>query len=235
MPVVVRGKRLKADLQGWDPKVALPLADAIGRVKAFKKTKFDQSVDLCIHLGIDPKQADQQIRGSLSLPHGIGVSKRVVAFCTADKIEAAKEAGATEAGGEELVAKIEGGWMDFDVAVAGPDMMRVVAKLGKTLGPKGLMPSPKSGTVTPDVIKAVKEYGAGKVEFRNDAGGNIHAVVGKMSFDHKKLEENAQAFIDQIVKMKPSAAKGNYVKKISISGTMTPGVNVAFVQAAPAE
>ena len=140
-------------------------------------------------------------------------------------------AGAIEAGGEELVAKIEGGWMEFDVAVASPDMMRVVSKLGKTLGPKGLMPSPKSGTVTPDIAKAVKEYGAGKVEFRNDAGGNVHAVVGKMSFDHKKIEENAQAFIDHIVKMKPSAAKGAYIKKVSLSGTMTPGVTVSYTPA----
>jgi len=224
----VYGKRIRADVEGWDRDKALALPDAVGRVKAFRKTKFDQSIDLCLHLGIDPKQADQQIRGSVSLPHGIGVSKKVIAFCQADKIEACKAAGASEAGGEELVAKIEAGWMDFEVAVASPDMMRVVSKLGKTLGPKGLMPSPKSGTVTPDVVKAVKEYGAGKVEFRNDPGGNIHAVVGKMSFEPQKVIENAQAFIDTINRMKPSASKGVYIKKVSIKGTMTPGVLVAI-------
>ncbi len=224
----VYGKRIRADIDGWDRSKALPLPDAIGRVKAFRKTKFDQSIDLVLHLGVDPKQADQQIRGAVSLPHGIGKSKKVVAFCTADKVEAAKAAGAVEAGSEELVAKIEGGWMDFEVAVASPDMMRIVSKLGKVLGPKGLMPSPKSGTVTPDVVRAVKEYGAGKVEFRNDPNGNVHAVVGKMSFDPKLLEENAQAFIDVINRMKPSSSKGVYIKKVSIKGTMTPGVTVAI-------
>jgi large subunit ribosomal protein L1 len=228
------GKRLKADRQGWDGKTVLPLPDAVVRVKAFRKTKFDQSIDIVIHLGIDPKQADQNIRGSVSLPHGIGASKKVVAFCTADKIADCKAAGAIEAGGEELVAKVEAGWMDFEVAVASPDMMRVVSKLGKVLGPKGLMPSPKSGTVTPDIVKAVKEYGAGKVEFRNDAGGNVHAIVGKMSFDAKKIEENAAAFIHTIERMKPASAKGVYIKKISIKGTMTPGVQVAVATAAPA-
>lgn len=223
----VYGKRIRADIDGWDRAKALPLADAVGRVKSFKKTKFDQTIDICIHLGVDAKQADQQIRGAVSLPHGVGKSKKVIAFCTGDKVAAAKGAGATEAGGEELVAKIEGGWMDFEVAVASPDMMRIVSKLGKVLGPKGLMPSPKSGTVTPDIVKAVKEYGAGKVEFRNDPNGNIHAVVGKMSFEPKALEENAQAFIDLINRMKPSSSKGVYVKKISIKGTMTPGVLVA--------
>ena len=179
-----------------------------------------------MHLGIDAKQADQMIRGSLSLPHGIGKSKRVVAFCASDKVAEAKAAGAIEAGAEELVKKIEDGWMDFDVAVASPDMMRVVSKLGRTLGPKGLMPSPKSGTVTPNVAEAVKEYAAGKVEFRNDSGGNVHAAVGKYSFDAKQLEENAEAFIKHITKMKPSSAKGQYIKSISLSATMTPGVAV---------
>ena len=228
-------KRIKADIEGWDRDKVLALADAVGRLKAFKKTKFDQSVDICLHLGIDPKQADQNLRGAVSLPHGIGVAKRVVAFCTADKIAACKEAGALEAGGEELVAKIEGGWMEFDVAVASPDMMRVVSKLGKVLGPKGLMPSPKAGTVTPQIAQAVKEYGAGKVEFRSDAGGNVHAVVGKMSFDPKKIEENAHAFIEHLIKMKPASSKGVYLKKISIKGTMTPGVLVDVAHHAPKE
>jgi len=222
-----QGKRFRADAESIKKIEPLPLPDAVARVKAFKKTKFDQSVEVCMHLGIDPRQADQLIRGSISLPHGIGKTKRVIAFCAQDKVEAAKEAGAIEAGGEELVAKIEKGWMDFDVAIAEPPMMRVISKLGRVLGPRGLMPSPKAGTVTPDVAKAVKEYAAGKVDFRNDDGGNVHAVVGKMGFDADKLTENAQTLIDTILKMKPSGSKGVYVKKITMSGTMTPGVPVA--------
>lgn len=227
-----QGKRYRADAEGWDREGVYPLKDAVARIKQFKPAKFDQTINIVLHLGIDAKQADQAVRGSVSLPHGIGKSKRVIAFCREDLTAAAKEAGAVEAGGEDLVKKIEGGWTEFDVAIASPDMMRVVSRLGKTLGPKGLMPSPKAGTVTPQVAQAVKEYAAGKVEFRNDAGGNVHAVIGKLSFDAKKLEENAQAFIDTIVRMKPSAAKGVYVKKVAISGTMTPGVHVEFVQAA---
>lgn len=220
------GKRYTADkatIKSADP---VPLPEAIARVKSFKAAKFDQTVELCLHLGIDPKQADQMIRGSLSLPHGIGKSKRVIAFCPSDKVADAKAAGAVEAGGEELVKKIEDGWLDFDVVIASPDMMRIVSKLGKALGPKGLMPSPKNETVTPHVAKAVKDFAAGKVEFRNDAGGNVQAAIGKHSFDNKKLEENAEAFIKQINKMKPSSAKGNYIKSISMSATMTPGVAV---------
>ncbi|MFA9477988.1 50S ribosomal protein L1 [Phycisphaerales bacterium AB-hyl4] len=221
------GKRYRADLQKAPERdKPLPLADAVNHVKAFKNVKFDQSIEVAIWLGIDAKQADQAVRGSVSLPHGIGKTKRVVAFCSDDKVAACKEAGAVEAGGEELVKKIEDGWLDFDVAVASPDMMRVVARLGRALGPKGLMPSPKSGTVTPNVVEAVRDYGAGKVEFRNDAGGNVHAVVGKQSFETSQLEENAQAFIDHIMRIKPAAAKGHYVKQIALSGTMTPGVLV---------
>ena len=223
-----RGKRMSANYENWDPSVALPLADAMTKLQSFTKTKFDQSVDIVMHLGIDSRQADQQVRGALSLPHGIGATKRVVAFCSPEKIEECKAAGAIEAGGEDLVNKIDKGWMDFDVAVAEPAMMKVASKLGRTLGPRGLMPSPKSGTVTPQVVDAVKEFGAGKVEFRNDKEGNIHAVVGKMSFDTNKLVDNAQAFIDQIVKMKPSSVKGFYVKNVVLNGTMTPGVKVAI-------
>lgn len=222
------GKRFRADAEGWDREQILPLEEAVKKVKTFKPAKFDQSIDICMHLGIDPKQADQAIRGSLSLPHGIGTARRVVAFCPADKVAAAKEAGAIEAGGDELVKKVEEGWMEFDVAIASPDMMRIVSRLGKTLGPKGLMPSPKSGTVTPEVAQAVKEYAAGKVEFRNDAGGNVHAVIGKLSFSAEKLLDNARAFIDNIHRMRPSTTKGVYIKKISLSGTMTPGVLVAI-------
>jgi large subunit ribosomal protein L1 len=221
-----KGKRYAADKKAQPGKETVPLAEAVSRVKSFKATKFDQTVEVCMHLGIDSKQADQMIRGSLSLPHGIGKSKRVIAFCASDKVEEAKAAGAIEAGAEELVKKIEDGWMEFDVAVASPDMMRVVSKLGRALGPRGLMPSPKSGTVTPKVAEAVKEYAAGKVEFRNDSGGNVHAAIGKHSFDPKQLEENAEAFIMHITKMKPASTKGHYIKSISMSATMTPGVSV---------
>ena len=218
------GKRYRADADGLETQKALPLDQAIQKLKTFKATKFDQSVDICMHLGIDAKQADQAVRGSVSLPHGIGVARRVIAFCKEDQVEPAKAAGAAEAGGEELVKKVADGWMEFDVAIASPDMMRVVSKLGRTLGPKGLMPSPKSGSVTPNVVDAVKEFAAGKVEFRNDASGNVQASVGKFSFELEKLTENAQAFIDIIMRMKPPSVKGVYVKKTAVSATMSPGV-----------
>jgi len=219
------GKRRQADLKNVI-ETPVSLVEAVNRVKAYKDTKFDQSVEICMHLGIDPKHADQQLRGALSLPHGIGASKRVIAFCADDKIEEAKAAGAIEAGGEDLVKKVKDGWFEFDVAVASPDMMRVVSPLGRTLGPKGLMPSPKAGTVTPKVAEAVKEYAAGKLEYRNDDGGNLHAIVGKKSFTSDQLKENAEVFIAEIIRRKPSTAKGTYVKKITLSGTMTPGVPV---------
>ena len=222
------GKRYRADQGKIESKESLPLPGAIEKIQSLGKVKFDQTIEICMHLGIDAKQADQLVRGSLALPHGIGKTKRVVAFCGADKVEQAKEAGAIEAGGEDLVQKIQDGWMEFDVAVASPEMMRLVSRLGRVLGPRGLMPSPKSGTVTPDVGKAVRDYAAGKVEFRNDSGGNVHGIIGKQSFERDKLVENAQAFIATIMKLKPSAAKGQYLKKISISATMTPGVSVAY-------
>jgi large subunit ribosomal protein L1 len=220
------GKRYRADCEGWDREKPMDLKAAVARLKQFKPAKFDQTVNICVHLGIDTKAAEQNIRGSVSLPHGIGKSKRVIAFCKDDIAKLAKEAGAIEAGGEELVAKCAEGWQEFDVAIASPDMMRVVSRLGKTLGPKGLMPSPKNGTVTPDVATAVREFAAGKVEFRNDTGGNVHCVVGKLSFPPEKLEQNAQAFLDLIGRMKPASAKGVYIKKVSLAGTMTPGVIV---------
>ena len=204
------------------------IAGAVKALKRFKGPKFDQSVDACVHLGIDPRQADQQLRGSISMPHGIGKSARVICFCGIDKIDDAKSAGAIEAGGEELAEKIEGGWFEFDVAIAAPDMMRVVGKLGRTLGPKGLMPSPKAGTVTPDVVTAVKEYSAGKQEYRNDDGGNIHCLIGKMSFSESDLVENLSHFVTLIEKIRPAAAKGQYIKKCVISGTMTPSVHIAL-------
>ncbi len=228
MPFV--SKRNKANLP-LKHKQALPVAEAVSAVKQFKAPKFDQTVDVCIHLGVDTKQADQNLRGSVSLPNGIGKSKRVVAFCTSDIVPKAMAAGAIKAGGEELVAEIEKGWMDFDVAVASPDMMRVISKLGRVLGPKGLMPSPKAGTVTPNVAEAVKEYSAGKVEYRTDTAGNVHAVIGKMSFPEASLQQNLEAFISTIEKIRPATAKGVYIKKVTISGSMTPGVQVKYVNA----
>ncbi|MFM7809605.1 MAG: 50S ribosomal protein L1 [Planctomycetota bacterium] len=208
------------------PKTALAPAEAVKALRGFKAPKFDQTVNVVVNLGIDPKAADQALRGSIAMPHGIGRSARVVCFCGSDKVAAAKAAGAIEAGSEELVAKIEGGWMDFDVAVASPDMMRFVSKLGKVLGPKGLMPSPKAGTVTPDVVAAVKEYGAGKQEYRNDDGGNVHCVIGKMSFKDEQLVANLSHFIATIEKARPASVKGTYLKKCVISAAMSPGVQV---------
>jgi large subunit ribosomal protein L1 len=228
MPAVVeqRSKRYK---KAAEKAVHTPLAvdQAIEAVKAFDATKFDQTVELIFSLGIDPKQADQMIRGSLSLPHGVGKTRRVIAFCPEHLVEAAKAAGAVRAGGQELVAEIEkDNFTDFDVAVSTPDMMRFVGRLGKVLGPKGLMPSPKAGTVTPNVESAVREYAAGKVEFRNDAGGNIHSVVGKVSFPTPKLADNINAMIAQIRKMKPQTSKGAYFKKVVLKATMSPAVPV---------
>ena len=226
MPVL--SKRTKVNREIADKaKGPQPAPEAVKVLKSFKGPKFDQTIDVCVNLGIDPKQADQQLRGAISFPKGVGKTARVVCFCPSDKVAGAKAAGAIEAGAEDLVEKITGGWMDFDVAVASPDMMRIVSKLGKVLGPKGLMPSPKAGTVTPDVVTAVKEYAAGKVEYRTDDGGNIHCVLGKMSFSEADLAANLQHFIATIEKIKPASAKGTYIKRCVISGSMTPGVQVA--------
>jgi large subunit ribosomal protein L1 len=205
----------------------MPLGEAVKILKQFNTRKFDQTVELAIRLGIDPKQADQLVRGALVLPHGIGKSKKVAVFAKGDKADEAKEAGADFIGAEDLAAKMKEGWTDFDVCIAAPDMMGLVGPLGKVLGPRGLMPSPRAGTVTPDVAKTVKEYKAGKVEFRNDDTGIVHAVVGKLSFDEKKLEENIRAFIDHILHIKPHGVKGVYVRSITVSGTMTPGLPIA--------
>ncbi len=209
------------------PRDPQPISDAVKALKSFKGPKFDQTVEVCVHLGIDPRQADQQLRGSISMPKGVGRTARVICFCNEDLAKVAAEAGAVEAGGAELIEKIQGGWMEFDVAVAAPDMMKLVSRLGRLLGPKGLMPSPKAGTVTPDIATAVKEYSTGKLEYRNDDGGNIHCVVGKMSFPDEDLIENFTHFMATIEKIRPPAAKGHYIKKCVISGTMTPGVQVA--------
>ena len=225
MPVIVkRSKRYEASAKKTSA-APLPVEKAIEVLKSFPATKFDQSVELIFSLGIDAKQADQMIRGSISLPHGVGKTKRVVAFCPDHLVAQATEAGAIRAGGQELVEAItKENFTDFDVAVATPDMMRFVGRLGKVLGPKGLMPSPKAGTVTPDVASAVREYAAGKIEFRNDTGGNVHSVVGKMSFDSAKLADNVHAMVTQIRKLKPPTAKGTYIRKAVLKGSMTPAV-----------
>ena len=225
MPRLTKRQKANAELVPSEPQST---QDAVKIVKSFKAPKFDQTINVVVHLGIDPKQADQALRGSISMPKGIGRSARVVAFCNDDVAAQAKEAGAIEAGSDELVAKVEGGWTEFDVAIASPDQMRVVGKLGKALGPKGLMPSPKAGTVTPDVVNAVKEFSAGKQEYRNDDGGNIHCIIGKMSFSEADLTENLDFFMDTIEKIRPASAKGTYLKKAVVSGTMTPGVQITI-------
>ncbi len=195
--------------------------------KGVKPCKFDQTVEVAVRLGVDPKQADQIVSGSIVLPHGIGKSQRVLVFAQGDNVAVAEQAGADFVGGKELADKIKDGWLDFDVAIAMPDMMGVVGPLGRVLGPRGLMPSPRAGTVTQDVATTVSEYKAGKVEFRVDAGGNVHCMVGKVSFDESQLVENIEALLKFIHSLRPAAAKGTYVRNICISATMSPGISVA--------
>lgn len=210
-----------------DPVKSYTLAEAITILKSGgKKCKFDESVDLAIKLDIDTKQADQLVRGSFSLPKGTGKTMRVICFADGAVAEAARAAGAIEAGGEDLAKKVEGGWLDFDVAVAHPATMRYVGRLGKVLGPKGLMPSPKSGTVTTDVAKAVQEFKAGKIEFRNDSFGNIHVTVGKLSFAPADLEANVKAMLDHVLALRPPTVKGNYFRKATLTSTMGPGLRL---------
>jgi len=223
----IYSKRMRA-LNEKRPEASLPLPEAVAKLKRFANTKFDQSVELAIRLGIDFSQTDQSIRGSLVLPHGIGKSQRVVVIAKGALAEEAKEAGADYVGEDELTNKIKEGWTDFDACIAAPDMMKLVGPLGKVLGPRGLMPSPRAGTVTPEIGKTVREYKAGKVEFRNDKGGNIHAIVGKLSFDQNKLVENAQTLIDKVVALKPAALKGNYLRGVHISATMSPSIKLAI-------
>lgn len=220
-------KAMKAMSAKSNGKTPLPLTQAVDTLKQFKARKFDQSVEIHMNLGIDPTQADQLVRGSVVLPHGIGRIQRVVVFAKGDLAKAAEAAGADVVGAEELSKRIKEGWTEFDVCIATPDMMGVVGPLGKVLGPRGLMPSPRAGTVTTDVDRVVKEYKAGKVEFRNDKGGNLHAVVGKLSFDAKKLEENIAAFLAYVHSLKPNTVRGTYVKSVAICATMSPSVRVA--------
>jgi large subunit ribosomal protein L1 len=203
--------------------------DAMGLLKKIHYAKFNETVELHMRLGVDPKHADQMVRGTVLLPHGLGTTKKVAVIASGEKIKEAEAAGADIVGGEDLVEKINGGWTDFDACIATPDMMRSVGKLGKVLGPRGLMPNPKTGTVTFDVAKAVNEVKAGKVDFRVDKTGIIHAPVGKIEFTQNQLSENAQTLIDTVIKARPAAVKGRYVKRITVAGTMSPGIDLDLV------
>ncbi|MFQ5461132.1 MAG: 50S ribosomal protein L1 [Phycisphaerae bacterium] len=224
---------------GGGQAAPVSIDDAIRKIKEFaalksdrsykngkKRKAVDQTVELHMHLGIDPRQADQMLRGAISLPKGIGKSRRVIAFCEGGLVEEAQAAGAVEAGGQELVDKVQGGWLDFDVAIAHPSMMGKVGKLGRVLGPQGKMPTPKAGTVTPDMVQAVKDFSAGRLEYRNDSGGNIHLPVGKVGFAVEDLKANIDAVIGHIVKIKPVSAKGHYIKRVCLAATRTPSVTL---------
>ena len=218
-----RYRALKEKVKTVNP---VPLTDAIKLLKAFGTTKFNQTVEVSTNLGIDPRQSDQNVRGSVALPHGIGKAVRVAVFAQGENAEKATAAGADIVGGDDLAQKIKGGFLDFDVALATPDMMGVVGPLGRLLGPRGLMPSPRSGTVTTDIVSGVREFKAGKIEFRNDKGGNVAAAVGKLNFSETQLLENIQTFLNHLRTVKPAAAKGTYIRSITISATMSPGIRV---------
>jgi large subunit ribosomal protein L1 len=218
------GKKYRAALEKLEPGRKYNLETAISKVKEIAFAKFDETVELTVWLGVDPRKADQLVRGTIVLPHGLGKSKTVLVIAQGDKIREAEEAGADIVGGEDVVTRIKGGWTDFDAVIATPDMMRLVGGLGKVLGPRGLMPNPKTGTVTFDVATAIKETKAGKVEYRVDKTGVIHVGVGKVSFEADKLRDNTKALLDAVVKAKPATAKGKYVKKVNLASTMSPGV-----------
>ena len=222
-----RSKRYRA-LTKKAPADPVPLADAIRQLKAFDTTKFNQTVEVSTNLGVDPRQSDQNVRGSVALPNGIGKSVRVAVFAQGENAEKATAAGADIVGGDDLATRIKGGFLDFDVALATPDMMGVVGPLGRLLGPRGLMPSPRSGTVTTDIASGVREFKAGKIEFRNDKGGNVAAAVGKLNFTEAQLLENINTFLNHLRTVKPAAAKGNYIRSVTISATMSPGIRVAI-------
>jgi len=219
-------KRRKAFFSKVDQHKLYDLAEAVALVKATASAKFDETVDLAVRLNIDPKKADQIVRGTLSLPHGVGKQKRILVFAEGDKAREAEAAGADYVGGNDLIEKIAGGWLDFDLALATPDMMRHVGKLGRILGPRGLMPAPKSGTVTEDIAQAVKEFKVGKLSFKNDAQGNVHLPVGKVSFTEQALIENIEAALNAILRARPPAVKGQFILSVTISSTMGPGVHL---------
>ncbi len=225
MPKKISRKR-REDLERFDSKQSYQLDEALNILESFSKSRFDESVTLDINLGIDPRKQDQNIRGAISMPNGTGKTARVICFAEGAVAEKAKAAGAVEVGAQDLIKKVEGGWLDFDVAVSTPDQMRHVGKLGKVLGPQGKMPSPKAGTVTTDVETAVREFTAGKVEFRADAGGSVHIIVGKRSFSKDKLSENINFFLQHIKALRPSSIKKEYMQKVCLSGTMTPSIKL---------
>jgi len=220
------GKKMKAVKEKFDKIKEYSLEEAIRIVRESSYSKFDETIDLAFNLGVDPKKSDQMVKGSVVLPHGIGKKVRVLVFAKGEKEKEAVDAGADIVGGEDIVGKISKGWLDFDKAVATPDMMGIVGKLGKILGPRGLMPNPKLGTVTFDISRAVKEIKAGKVEYKTEKAGIVHVPIGKVSFDNQKLFDNAKAVVDSVLKAKPATSKGKYMKKICISSTMGPGVTV---------
>jgi large subunit ribosomal protein L1 len=219
-----QGKKYRAALEKVEPGRKYNLEEGLAKVKEIAFAKFDETVELTMWLGVDPRKADQLVRGTVVLPHGVGKTVRVLVIAQGEKVKEAEEAGADFVGGEDMVNQIKGGWLDFDAVIATPDMMRLVGQLGKILGPRGLMPNPKTGTVTFDVANAVRETKAGKVEYRVDKTGVIHVGIGKVSFEQEKLRENAQMLLDAVVKAKPSTAKGKYVKKVNLAATMGPGV-----------
>ncbi|HKP84666.1 MAG TPA: 50S ribosomal protein L1 [Blastocatellia bacterium] len=224
------GKKYRTAAEQVERDRLYSVGEAVELAKKIAYAKFDETVELGMTLGVDPRKADQMVRGTVVLPHGLGRSKRVVVIASPEKAQEAQEAGADEVGGEDIVNRIKGGWLDFDALIATPDMMRSVGQLGKLLGPRGLMPNPKTGTVTADVGRAVRETKAGKVEFRVDKTGVIHAPVGKVSFDTDRLAENAKSLIDAVMRAKPSAAKGKYVKNATISSTMGPGIKLNIAE-----
>lgn len=220
------GKKYKKSAEAVDAKKTYTIAEAVKVISKFEKLKFDQTIDIAVRLGVDPKHADQMVRGSTLMPHGTGKTVRVAVIAKPEKEADAKAAGADHFGSDDLIDKIKEGWLEFDKLIATPDMMSKVGKIGTILGPRGLMPNPKTGTVTPDVAKAVKEIKAGRVEYKVDKAGIVHTIVGKLSFDSNKLSENLSTLMDSIVKAKPSTAKGQYIKSITLSSTMGPGVNI---------
>lgn len=223
-----RSKKYRAAMELIEHGKVYTVDEAVDIAKKTATAKFDETIEMHVRLGVDPKYADQQVRGAMVLPNGTGKSKKVLVFTKGEKVQAAQDAGADYVGSDDLVAKIQGGWFDFDVAIATPDMMGVVGRLGKLLGPRGLMPNPKLGTVTPDVAKAIAEQKAGKVEYRTDKAGNIHCPIGKASFDAEKLKENYQALLDTLIRVKPAAAKGQYVRSIHLCSVMGPGISVVL-------
>jgi len=221
-------RRFRENCATLDREQVYDLLTAMKTLKGLRPPKFDETIEVVARLGVDPRKSDQMVRGAVSLPHGLGKEVKIIVFAEGDAADAAKAAGALEVGSEELAAKVEKGWTDFDIVIAHPSMMRYVGKLGRVLGPQGKMPSPKSGTVTPDVAKATEEFLAGKIEFRVDSGGNVHVPVGKVSFSAEQLVENATTFLDFIVSLRPSSAKGAYLRTVAVSSAMGPGLRIAF-------